>query len=339
MASDLVKACFFAGVKDKALLDLMQWYKNDIQILKELGFDVTIATKWNEIPWDSDLYFAWWPSKGVLPLVKARLQRKPIIIVAGGSEVVHSYNLKYNFSNSSIFKKIAVRLSLRYADKVLAISEEAKKEILELVSNSRVETVYLSVDTESFSPIQGVNKDIIFTISHLNEENIYRKRIIEIVRAILYVKKVFPDIKFAIAGRKLKGFEIVESEVKKLSIENNVIFPGKISNEEKINYFRRSLIYLQPSLHEGFGLAIAEAMSCGLPVIVSKVGSVPEVVSEAGVYVDPNNPQEIANAVKDLLLKPERRKQLGGAARERIIQNFNYEIRKGKISIIIQGGG
>ena len=330
------KVCFFAGVEDRSLLKLMQWYKNDIRILKDLGFEVSIATKWKEIPWDSDLYFAWWPTKGILPLIKAKLRSKPIIIVAGGSEVVHSYNLKYNFNNSSVFKKTAIKISLRYADRVLAISESAKKEILGLSPNCRVKTVYLSVNSDIFRPLANEKKDIIFTISHLNKENIYRKRIKEIIEAIPYIAREFPQVKFVIAGRKLGGFDELKRRVKDLSIERNVEFPGKISNEKKLSYFRRSLVYLQPTLHEGFGLAMAEAMSCGLPVVTSKVAAVPEVVGDAGVYVDPNDPQKIAEAVKELLSNPEKREKLGKLARERIIKKFSYEIRKKKISTIIR---
>ena len=296
-----LRVCFFAGVKDKDLLDLMQWYKEDIQILKELGFEVAIATNWREIPWNAALYFAWWPTKGILPLIKAKIMRKPIIIVAGGSEVVRQRDLKYGFSNSSIIKRAIIIFCLKHTDRILSISDAATKEILALVPNCKVETVYLSVDTATFTPNDNDKKNIIFTISHLNRENIHRKRIKEIIKAIPYVVKDFPEVKFVIAGRKLEGFEELEYEVERLSIQKFVSFPGKISNDEKVEYFRKSLIYLQPTLHEGFGLAIAEAMSCGVPVITTKVGAVPEVVDEAGIYVNPNEPLEIANAIKELL--------------------------------------
>ena len=330
-----LKACFFAGVKDKSLLSLTQWYDNDVRILRELGFDLTIATKWSEIPWNSDLYFAWWPTKGVFPLIKAKLRHKPIIIVAGGTEVVHTYNLKYNFSNSSFLKKKVILFTLKNADKVLAISKAGENEILALVQNSNVEMVYLSIDTRTFTPVENPKKDIIFTISHLNKENIYRKRILSIVRSARQIVDKFPWLKFLIAGRKLDGFDEVISEVTKLGLANNFIFPGMVSNEEKLEYFRRSLVYLQPTLHEGFGLAIAEAMSCGVPVITSKVGAVEEVVGDCGVYVDPNNESDISDAVISLLMNAELRDELGKCSRRRIIENFSYDIRKKRIESII----
>jgi len=72
------------------------------------------------------------------------------------------------------------------------------------------------------------------------------------------------------------------------------------------------------------------------PVVTSKVAAVPEVVGDAGIYVDPNDPQKIAEAVKELLSNPEKREKLGKLARERVKNSFSYEIRKRKISMIIQ---
>ncbi|MGC8758214.1 MAG: glycosyltransferase, partial [Caldisericaceae bacterium] len=84
-------------------------------------------------------------------------------------------------------------------------------------------------------------------------------------------------------------------------------------------------------------LAIAEAMSCGVPVVTSKVGAVEEVVGNCGIYVDSNNENEISNAVISLLINPELRGEMGKCARERIVENFSYEIRKKRIETIIDG--
>jgi len=319
-----MKVCFFAGIEDKSLLSLMQWYDNDIRILRELGFDLTIATKWSEIPWNSDLYFAWWPTKGVFPLIKAKLRHKPIIIVAGGTEVVHTYNLKYNFSNSSFLKKKAILFTLKNADEVLAISKAAENEILALVQNSNVETVYLSIDTRTFTPVENPKKDIIFTISHLNKENIYRKRILSIVRSARQIVDKFPWLKFVIAGRKLDGFDEVISEVTKLGLANNFIFPGKVSNEEKLEYFRRSLVYLQPTLHEGFGIPPLEAMTCGVPVVASNASSIPEVVGDATLLFDPYNVEEMSASIYKVLTDEQLRNDLVKRGFERV-KYFSWE--------------
>ncbi len=331
------RICFFVGVEDKSLIYKRQAFLNDIKILREIGFEVVIATSWREIPWDVDLYFAWWPSKAVFPLIKAKITKKPIVVVAGGSEVVHSYPIKYGFNNSSVIRKKAILYTLTHANKVLSISVSAEKEILSLTPTCNVETVYLSVDIDKYRPIINETKEQwVFTLCTLNKEHIHRKKILSIVRAAPFVLQKYPQLKFIIAGRKLDGYKIVEREIESLSIHDNFLFPGEITDEEKLQYFSKSMIYLQPTVHEGFGVAIAEAMACKLPVITSRVAAIPEVVGEVGVYVNPNSPQEIAERILFLLKHPEIREDLGIRGRRRIMTNFSYNLRKDKIRNIIK---
>lgn len=67
-----------------------QYSLQDINILKDLNFNVKIASNFFDIPWRSDVYFSWWASGSILPLIVAKLSRKPIIVVAGGNEVMHA---------------------------------------------------------------------------------------------------------------------------------------------------------------------------------------------------------------------------------------------------------
>jgi len=331
------RICFFVGAKDKSVIYKRQAFLNDIRILKESGFEVVIATTWREIPWNVDLYFSWWPSKGIFPLIKAKITKKPIVVVAGGSEVVHSYPVKYGFNNSSAIRRKAILNTLTHASKVLSISVSAEKEILSLAPKCNVETVYLSVDTDKYKPIIGETKELwLFTLCTLNKENVSRKKILSIVQAAPFVLQKSPQLKFIIAGRKLDGYKIVESEVRSLSIQDNFLFPGEITDEEKLKYFSKSLIYLQPTVHEGFGVAIAEAMACELPVITSRVAAVPEVIGEVGVYVDSSSPREIAEKILFLLKHSEIREDLGVRGRERVKKNFSYNLRRGRIREIIK---
>ncbi len=81
-----MKACFFANAP-MDLIERVEFYKNDIRILKEIGYEVKIANKLRNIPWGCDLYFAWWASSGTKALIISKLMRKPCIIIAGGSDV------------------------------------------------------------------------------------------------------------------------------------------------------------------------------------------------------------------------------------------------------------
>lgn len=335
--------CFFAGVKERRLLELIEWYKIDIEILKRLGFDVKIATNWKEISWNADLYFVWWPTKGIVPILISKLLKKPAILVAGGSEIVNSIKLKYDFNTSNPLKKLSIISSLRFSDKILCISKFSMKEIFSIPLagkkiGEKTETVYLCVDTQKYDYCYNRenNKNIILTISRLDEDHIYRKCIFSIISSAKILSKKNYNLKFVILGEKGRGFGEVEKKVKELGLKETVKFTGMVPEDVKLRYFQRSLIYLQPTLHEGFGLAIAEAMSCGIPIVTSNRGSVPEVVGDAGIYIDPNNPKEIAEAIETLVLDFNLRKRLSKMGRQRVLNNFTVRHREKKIGKIIQ---
>ena len=86
-----------------------------------------------------------------------------------------------------------------------------------------------------------------------------------------------------------------------LSLKKEVIFSGYCSQENLPALYRGASLFLFPSLYEGFGLPPLEAMACGVPVIASRVSSLPEVLGEAAILVDPYNIKEIAEAIKNTL--------------------------------------
>lgn len=330
------KVCFFARVKDKKLLSLMQWYKNDISILKDLKYEVIIATKFREIPWDCDLYCSWWFTTSIFPLIKAKLQHKPLVILGGGSEVVTSRADIRGYHSKSLFEKLIIRLCIKLADYCLAVSKDEFNDLKHLgVRRSHV--VYHAIDTDGYSPRIGTEtmEKLVLTISHLNKENVERKNIWTILKAIPYVLQEFPDVKFVIIGRHLDAYQELKKFVKRVGIDANVKFPGLVSQEEKLNYLHRAEVYVQPTKHEAFGVAIAEAMSCELPVISSKVGAVPEVLGDCGLYIEPDDFKDLANKIIFLLQNDNIRRNLGEKARKRILKNFTFQKRKQKIKEIL----
>lgn len=326
--------CFFARIKNKRLLELMQWYANDIEILKTFSNRLVIATRWKEIPKDCDLYFSWFVTPSILPLIVAKRIQKPIVVVAGGSDVVRSKKMLSGYYAKSIIEKFAIHFTLRFADHIITVSDELKKEVLSF-GRRDVETIYHGIKTDIFKPVER-EKDIIFCISHLDKYNIDRKRIKTIIRAIPFVLEFFPNEKFIIAGQKKEGFSELEKLVESLNIEQNVVFPGQISNENKLEIFNRSKIYLQPTIHEAFGVAIAEAMSCGIPVITSKNSAVFETVGETGLYVAPDDPKELANQILLLLRDCDLRLKLGRMARDRVVKLFSFGMREKRIHDFIK---
>ena len=99
-----------------------------------------------------------------------------------------------------------------------------------------------------------------------------------------------------------------------------------ISTEQMVRYYAEAAIAVVPSVYEGFGLPAGEAMACGVPVVSTDGGALPEVVGEAGVIVPVKNVDALADAIDGLLRDEPRRTDLGGLARKRIEENFCWQV-------------
>lgn len=330
--------CFFSHV-EKEQLQKEHWNKKDIQILNELGFHVTIATNFREIPWGYDLYFSWWTSGSILPFIKAALFMKPIVVVAGGHDSILNYDsadgLPFGYLATSWYKKLATRICLRYATVVLVVSKYMVNHVRRLGASNPV-VVYNCIDTKTFKP-GGYTKIFITTIFNSEKNAVKIKRGKVFIQSIPLILKEFPKQKFMVIGKKGNAYKQLQQLVLDLCIAENIEFIGPIDNSQIPKYLQKSRLYVQISESETFGIAIAEAMSCGIPVVVSKQAAIPEIVGNCGIYVDHNDPKSIAAAIINLLRKGgSERKEIGLKARLRIIKNFSYEKRKRLIKQIIK---
>lgn len=122
--------------------------------------------------------------------------------------------------------------------------------------------------------------------------------------ASLNHKSQITNYKLVIAGKKGWMYESVFEKVKSLGLENDVIFTDFVSEEDKPGLIAGAKVFVLPSFWEGFGLDALNAMAAGVPVVVSNIGSLPEVVGNAGVLVDPGDIDSIAAGIKEVLLAP-----------------------------------
>jgi glycosyltransferase involved in cell wall biosynthesis len=105
--------------------------------------------------------------------------------------------------------------------------------------------------------------------------------------------------------------------VRRLGLENSVIFTGQIREQDKAPLFSAATVFAFPSLYEGFGMPVLEAMACGTPVVTSNVSALPEVAGDAGLLVDPYDSQAICDALAELLESQARRDELARRGLER----------------------
>src|SRR3990167_2375878 len=118
---------------------------------------------------------------------------------------------------------------------------------------------------------------------------------------LLKSKRRTLNVKLVIAGKKGWMFDSIFEKVKELGLEKDVIFTDYVQENDKPALIKGAKLFVLPSFWEGFGIDVLEAMACGVVVVVSKVASLPEVVGDAGLYVDPYNIESIAEAVERVL--------------------------------------
>ncbi|MFH1601912.1 MAG: glycosyltransferase family 1 protein, partial [Candidatus Shapirobacteria bacterium] len=140
------------------------------------------------------------------------------------------------------------------------------------------------------------------------------------------------NIKLVIAGKKGWLYESIFEIVKRLNLENKVIFTDFVSDKDKSLLMSQAEAFLLPSLYEGFGMPVIESMACGVPVLVSNQGSLPEVVNNAGIVVNPYEVQSIANGIKKTIKEKERLIQNG----LKRVKLFNWDISAKKTIILLE---
>ncbi|CAG0930248.1 N-acetyl-alpha-D-glucosaminyl L-malate synthase [Planctomycetaceae bacterium] len=331
-------ACFFSNGNGENL-SREQYSIQDINILRDLGFTVQIATNFAQIPWNSDLYFSWWATGSIMPLLKAKARGRPIIVVAGGNEVMRYRDSKsgvpLGYLASPWYKKLAARLTLRYATKVLVVSAFMLDDVRKLGARDPL-VIHNSVDRRKFRSAQ-LQREFVTSIFNLDESVVDLKRGDVFIKAIPLVLREYPEQQFLVLGRKGNAFERIHRSAVALGISDRLTFLGYVDNAAVPGWLQRSKAYVQISDTETFGVTIAEAMSCGTPVLVSRRGAIPEIVGEHGFYVDHNDEHSVAEGIIRILrLSAAERDHICARGADRIDRLFTFERRRDRIKKLVE---
>lgn len=212
----------------------------------------------------------------------------------------------------------------RRLPKIITVSEFSKDDISKEYSipKDRFSVVPNGINTELFYPLPHVPREpgrIIVT----NSADTALKGLYYLLQAIEMVSKK-RKVKLIVIGTPKKNGGVVKL-IESLRIGHLVKFTGRISNEAFVREYARASMAVVPSLYEGFGLPVGEAMACAVPVITTTGGALPEVAGDAAEIVPPANPQAIADAIIRLMDDPKRAKSLGEAGYRRVHENFTWE--------------
>lgn len=209
-----------------------------------------------------------------------------------------------------IIPRFTFKPALKNSKIIIAVSYSTKKDIIRLfnVRKKEIHVIYEGV-SEEFKPLEGKKLQKIREKYNLPSKFILnvgtiepRKNLVRLIKAYSLLPENLKNIyKLVIVGKKGWYYEDIFKTVKNLNLQKKVEFTGYIPDEDLPLVYNLSEIFIYPSLYEGFGLPVLEAMACGIPVITSDVSSLPEIVGDAGILVNPRSTLQIKNAMKLLL--------------------------------------
>lgn len=201
--------------------------------------------------------------------------------------------------------KFWTAFSIKRATHILAISEFTRNDIIKTyqVDPGKVTATPLGFSLKKPSKTKQVKKkyqiknDYLLYLGTLKPN----KNIEGLLEAFNILRSDYPHLQLVIAGRKGWLYQQIFKKVKKLRLENQVIFTDFVPDDEVSGLISQAQVFILPSFWEGFGIPVLEAMALGTPVVVSQIASLPEVAGDAGVLVDPASSQSIAAGIKTAL--------------------------------------
>lgn len=240
----------------------------------------------------------------LLPLFLPRHIKAVPICPELGSQKITPRTLSGRFV-AFVRDRILMPLCLHRATKIISISSATKKDIVKYyaISEEKIAVIYVGFqDLLSYKERAPAVDNSMMPYFFFTGRVKSRKNVHSIVSAfIVFKKRTRTNCKLVIAG--YAGGEYLQSMLKELAnneMTDDVFFVGYVSPEFLCSYYQHALAFVFPSLNEGFGMPVVEAMSLGTPVITSSISSLPEAAGDAGLLVDPYDIEDISRSMEKI---------------------------------------
>ena len=184
--------------------------------------------------------------------------------------------------------------------------------------------VHNGIDTGTFRPLPDVQRRPLRLMATCSADAPL-KGLRYLLRAYARLLDKYPDLELLVVSKPKPGGK-TEKLLRHLGIDDRVRFVNNISTEQMVRYYAEATLAVVPSVYEGFGLPAGEAMACGVPVISTDGGALPEVIGDAGVIVPAKSIDALEEAIDQLLQDPERRNELGERGKRRIDETFCWDV-------------
>lgn len=233
-------------------------------------------------------------------------------------------------------------------DAIITVSKQSQADIIKYLRADPthihivpygVSSKFQPLPAEQYEPILrerfGITRPYVLYVGALTE----RKNLGRLLHAFAKTRKDHPDLLLVLAGPRSWKQSPVERTIADLELSDHVKLTGPLTDTELPSLINGALLFAFPSLYEGFGLPVLEAMACGTPVLTSDISSLPEVVGNAGVLVDPYNIEQIVHAMGSFVADGDLRREYSQRALDRA-SLFSWErVARSTLAIYESVGG
>ena len=212
----------------------------------------------------------------------------------------------------------------RRLPRIITVSHSSRDDIASEfnIPREKFSTIPIGINTELFHPVESINR-IPHRIIVTNSADTPLKGLYYLIHALKQVATIRP-VELVVVGTPKKN-GIIKKLIHSLDLKNHVRFTGRLNDGDFLFEYARASLAVVPSLYEGFGLPVGEAMACGLPVICTTGGALPEVAGDAAMLVPPGDATALAQAILELLENKNQREKLAEAGYNRIMKEFTWE--------------
>ena len=255
----------------------------------------------------------------------------PMVFTSHGTSKKDLDNMKVKSLHFLIVKSLRNELfrierdTIKAADVVTAVSASCADQIHEYFSESRdISIVYNGVDSNYYVPSNESKEELIVLYTGRLET---RKGLVDFVESAKYVCEKYPEVKFILTGKgTIRPY--LEKNIEGLGLSDNFYFAGFVDIPTLRNYYQKATIYVLPSYYEALPTTLLEAMSCGLPSVVTDVEGNSDVITndENGIVVPSRNPDKLGEAIIKLLDDTNLRDKLRKNARNEVLSKYEWNL-------------
>lgn len=244
----------------------------------------------------------------------------------------------------SKLRHVMMKASLNKATSVITVSGFAKNEIVKSfnIPRRKIHVVYHGISSKFRKKEETLSYKTSYSLQHpfiLSISVLYpHKNHISLIKAFEIIKRKHKcKHKLVIIGDcpDKSYFNKLVDMIRRYNLEEEIFLIPGVSHDEIVDWYRSADIYVLPSFHETFGLTLIEAMACGIPVITSNISAMPEIGGEAALYFNPNDPEDMAEIIWNVLSDSKLREKMISLGK-RCAQNFSWEHTAKKTLEIIE---